>query len=233
MVGTWTTAGSKRPIPRTLTRSISLVALLTVVLVSVSCERSDGAIVESPQVAEVRWHPQQERSGNSGAVDGAWAELVRYEEGISFQVHAEDLIPGNAYTLWLVVTNEPSACVSNPCPGPELIGVEETDSQVVYAGGHVAGGSRSTFAGSVGVGPLEGWLPDRSLGDPMTVEVQLVVNDHGPALDEHMPGMIDTYRGGCSDESPFPPFFPDTALTDGEVGPNDCLLYQMAAFLAP
>ena len=70
----------------------------------------------------------------------------------------------------------------------------------------------------------------------MGVSVHLVINDHGPMLPEHMPGMIHTYRGGCSDPSPFTPIFavpPSTALADGEVGPNICRLYQAATFEAP
>jgi hypothetical protein len=60
-----------------------------------------------------------------------------------------------------------------------------------------------------------------------------VINDHGPMLPEFMPGMIQTYRGGCSDSSPFPGVFPATALADGEDGPNTCRLHQAAVFLAP
>jgi hypothetical protein len=56
--------------------------------------------------------------------------------------------------------------------------------------------------------------------------------DHGPMLAEFMPGMIHTYRGGCTNASPCPGVFPATALGDGEVGPNICRLYQ-AAVLAP
>lgn len=66
--------------------------------------------------------------------------------------------------------------------------------------------------------------------DSATAEIHLVLNDHGPALAEHMPSMIRTYRGGCSDASPFPAVFPQTALGDGTKGPNTCRLFQVAAF---
>ncbi|HEU4750479.1 MAG TPA: hypothetical protein VFT54_05420 [Acidimicrobiia bacterium] len=205
------------------------IILVTMTLLASSCM----AAPSNPQTAEVGWHPQQEEFGNTGTVAGASAELARYEEGISFQIRAEGLTPGNAYTLWLVVINNPEACSSDPCSGSDILEVAETDSQVLYAGGTVAGGNRGTLAGSTPVGPLEGWLPDRSLQDTSSAEVQLVINDHGPALPEMMPEMIDTYRAGCSDESPFPPIFPETALADGEPGPNTCLLFQVAVFPAP
>ncbi|MEX2622572.1 MAG: hypothetical protein WD651_02490 [Acidimicrobiia bacterium] len=207
--------------------------MLVLVLLPALVSCGDGGTVGNPQTTAVNWHPQMEQSGRSGLVEGAVAELVRYPEGISFQLTTEGLTPGNAYTLWLVVINSPEACESNPCTPPEALQLSETDSQVLFAGGEIAGGSRGTFAGSAEVGSLEGWLPDRSLVDSLAAEVWLVVNDHGPALDEFMPGMINSYRGGCSDDSPFPPIFPDTALGDGESGPNTCLLYQVAIFLVP
>ena len=47
-----------------------------------------------------------------------------------------------------------------------------------------------------------------------------------------MPGMIQTYRAGCTDAS-LPGIFPPTAKSDGEPGPNSCQLYQVAVFPAP
>lgn len=184
--------------------------------------------------AMVSWHPQQAVFGRAGQVEGARANLVRNGNGLSYRITTHSLTPGNAYTLWLVVVNNPEACDPKPCTGPDIILDPATDSQVRYAAGSVAGGSgRGTFAGSVREGPLSGWLPDRSLEDAMAAEVHLVINDHGPMLPAFMPGMIRTYRGGCADTSPFPPIFPATALADGEVGPNECRLYQSAVFTAP
>jgi len=206
-----------------------MMSLVTMMLLASSCTQSPST---NPQSAAVSWHPQQEQAGNTGTVEGASAELVRYEEGISFQIRTEQLIPGNAYTLWLVVINNPDACDTQPCSGSDILEVAETDSQVAFAGGSVAGDGRATLAGSAPVGPLAGWLPDGSLRDPFTAEVQLVINDHGPALPEMMPGMIETYRAGCSDDSPFPPIFPNSALANGEPGPNTCVLFQAAVFPA-
>lgn len=183
--------------------------------------------------AVVNWHAQQAVFGKMGPVDGASAHLVRNANGLSFRLTTNSLTAGNAFTLWLVVVNNPEACANSPCTAPDIFN-EGTDSQVRYAAGSVAGGAgRGTFAGSVTVGPLSGWLPGRSFENPMGVEVHLVINDHGPMLPEFMPGMIHTYRGGCSNDSPFPAIFPATALADGEVGPNVCRLYQVAVFLAP
>lgn len=221
-------------------------ALLAAALVLAACadpplapsDLDDGARPQLSRAADrstavVQWHAQQAMLGRSGVVDGAWAALVRTENGLAYQLHAAELTPGNAYTLWLVVVNDPAACANVPCTAADIFD-PATDAQVRFAAGHVAGGAgRGTFAGAVQEGALTGWLPERTFADARGVEVHLVVNDHGPMLPEHMPGMIRTYRGGCSDASPFPPIFPPTALADGEPGPNTCRLYQAAIFLAP
>lgn len=189
------------------------------------------------QTVGVFWHAQQAAVGNTGTVNGASASLVRRDNGVSYRINTASLTPGNAYTLWLVVINNPEACTAEgPCTGQEIIqNVNgDTDSQVLYGKGHIAGASgQVTFAGSISEGPLAGWLPGRSFEDARSADIHLVINDHGPALADFMPGMIKTYRGGCSNTSPFPPFFPATALADGEVGPNICRLAQAAVFETP
>jgi hypothetical protein len=189
------------------------------------------------QSAVVMWHAQQmlpAGTHNSGPVAGATAELVRNSNGISYRLSSPSLIPGHAYTLWLVVINNPAACTATPCSAANITQNAATRSQVRWAAGTVAGGSgHGSFAGAVQEGELSGWLPNRALEDSRKADVHLVVNDHGPMLPEFMPGMIQTYRGGCSNSSPFPPPFPASALADGEPGPNTCLLYQAAVFTAP
>jgi hypothetical protein len=41
--------------------------------------------------------------------------------------------------------------------------------------------------------------------------------------------MLQSYRGGCTDES-LPGAFPDTAKNDGIPGPNTCQLFQDVIF---
>jgi hypothetical protein len=106
----------------------------------------------------------------------------------------------------------------------------ETNSQVTYGAGHVSGSSGGAgFAGSIQAGSIDGWLPGGGLWDPMTAEIQLVLNDHGAMLPAYMPEMTHTYRAGCTDAS-IPGIFPDSAKADGTPGPNACQLYQVAVF---
>lgn len=190
-----------------------------------------GASAAEQQTTIVNWHAQQAALGKTGQVAGASGSVVRNDNGIAYRLNTTGLEEGNAYTMWLVVINNPSACAANPCSAGDIINNPNTDSQVRYAAGRVAGSSgNGTFAGHVSVGALTGWLPGGSLENAKAAEIHLVVNDHGPALSEFMPGMIQTYRGGCSDASPFPGVFPPSALADGEAGPNICRLYQAAVF---
>ncbi len=217
-------------------RVLAIIAALAILSASPSILETPALrhVAALRQTAAVAWHAQQAGLGNTGQVEGAEASLVRSDNGISFQIRTNSLTPGNAYTLWLVVVDNPAACDPKPCTAPDIIGDPATGSQVRYAAGHVAGGSGSgTFSGAAQEGPLSGWLPDRELSDAIGAEVHLVINDHGPALATHMPDMIRTYRGGCADSSPFPPIFPPSALGDGEPGPNTCRLFQAAVLVAP
>jgi hypothetical protein len=211
------------------TRSVVLAAQL--VLLSSIVLTGPALAASVHQDAQVMWHPQ---TGLAGQVDSqARATLVRRDTGLSFTLHATQLRPGHAYTVWFVVVNNPSACHETPCSATDILENPLTEAQVTYGAGHVSGNSgRAGFAGAFATGPIAGWLPDRELSQPLEAEIQLVLNDHGPKLVEHMPGMIQTYRAGCSNDS-LPPIFPPSAKADGAEGDNACQLYQMAVFGGP
>lgn len=194
-----------------------------------SAKRGESAASSAVvQRSPITWHPQS----GTGAVGGRGeARLVRTASGISFAFKTEQLKPRHAYTIWLVVINEPSACAADPCSAADILQKPSTQSQVTYGAGHVVGGSgKGTFAGSRRIGPIpEGWIAGRGLDDPLGAQIQLVLNDHGPKIPGFMPGMIHTYRAGCTDAS-LPTIFPPSAFADGEPGPNTCRLYQVAVF---
>jgi hypothetical protein len=176
----------------------------------------------------MNWHAQ---SGKSGTVaDGASAKLTRSDGGISFEIATESLQPNHAYTVWLVMINEPSACSNLPCPAPDILQNPATDSQVVFGGGNVADANgKATFRGEAKKGPLDGWLAGGELKKPTTAQVHLVLNSHGPVIEGYMPDMTQTYRAGCVDAG-LPEVFPESAKSDGRPGPNTCQLYQVAVF---
>lgn len=207
---------------RALTTGFVLTALITMLFSGTAF----GAAQR--QSSPMMWHPQ---TGLAGAVGGgAAATLVRRSDGVSFDLRTSGLRPGHAYTVWFVVLNNPAACSVRPCNAHDILLNAATDAQVTYGAGHVVGGSgRGGFAGSFQVGAIDGWLTGGRFVNPLGAEIQLVVNDHGPKLSAFMPGMIQTYRAGCTDVS-LPGIFPASAKADGAPGPNACQLYQVAVF---
>jgi hypothetical protein len=196
-----------------------------------------GTVVASAVAASgvdrvpMRWHMQSGNLHLSLVGGDTRAQLVRTENGISYSLRTEGLRAGHAYTVWVVVINNPAACTASPCSPQDILLAPATNSQVIYGGGHVVGGDgQAGFGGHLNAGPLPaGWLPNRALDNPLGADVHLVVNDHGPVLSEFMPEMIHTYRAGCTDAS-LPAIFPASAKADGTPGPNTCRLWQVAIF---
>ena len=207
---------------RRLLIGVSVITLLGLLPAGATAARSER------QSALMMWHGQTGLSGPVGS--GASAKLVRRSDGVSFHINTQHLRAGHAYTVWFVVLNNPDACLATPCSAVDILQRAETDAQVTYGAGHVVGGSgRAGFAGAFRSGPIDGWLAGGGLHDPRGAEIQLVLNDHGPKLAKFMPGMISTYRAGCTDAS-LPGIFPPSAKADGQPGPNACQLYQVAVF---
>jgi len=192
---------------------------------------SAGAARARVQREPVRWHMQSGNPHGSPVGPGATATLVRTSRGLSYSINTSQLDPGHAYTLWIVVINDPAACSVTPCSPQDILLNPETDAQITYGTGHVVGHrGEAGFGATLRAGPIPaGWLPDQGLDNPLGAQVHLVLNDHGPVLAEFLPEMIQTYRAGCTDES-LPPIFPDSAKADGTPGPNTCRLFQVAVF---
>jgi hypothetical protein len=190
-----------------------------------------GATAAQVDREPVRWHMQSGNPHLSLVGPGATSQLVRTAEGISYSINTEQLLPGHAYTVWVVVINNPAACTASPCSPQDILLNPATNSQVTYGTGRVVGDSgESGFGGALRAGPITaGWLPGRGLDNPLGADVHLVLNDHGTMLTEFMPEMISTYRAGCTDAS-LPGIFPASAKADGTPGPNTCRLRQVVLF---
>lgn len=133
---------------------------------------------------------------NGAVIPGASARLTRGESGVNAWLQTNSLTPGNAYTLWVVVFNDPSECiVPNEC---RLADVAENDPAVgvdlLIGSGLVAGASgRATFTGRVNVG--DAGMRGVGLLDAFEPEIHLIVRTHGPKL----PGaaQLREFGGGC------------------------------------
>src|SRR3954453_2957362 len=173
------------------------------VLAAVAIAGTAGAAPAQVQRVHVGWHMQSGNVPFSPVAEDARAQLVRTANGISYSIQTEKLMPGHAYTVWVVVINNPAACTASPCSGPDIVLNPATRSQITYGTGHVVGAhGEAGFGGHLKRGAIaNGWLPGAGLEDPFTADVPLVLNDHGPVLRDFMPEMIRTYRAGCNDAS--------------------------------
>jgi hypothetical protein len=213
-------------------RRLWIVAIMAMVA-AVAGGATSAAAPADIQRVQMGWHMQSGNAHLSPVSESAKAQLVRTENGISYSIRTEGLRAGHAYTVWVVVLNNPAACTASPCSPQDILLTPATRAQVTYGGGHVVGGSgKAGFGGHLSTGPLPaGWLPNQGLDNPLGADVHLVLNDHGPVLTEFMPEMIQTYRAGCTDAS-LPGIFPPSAKADGTPGPNTCRLWQVAVFEA-
>ena len=141
----------------------------------------------------------------SGAPLSGSSSLLRTSSGVSMTLHAEGLTGGNAYTVWFVAFNEPSACVG-PCDVSDVLANRGLPA-VRFAAGHVIGADgRANFGGRLATGETGGppCAAGPALGscgpgllDSRTAIVHLVVRSHGAAIPEVVNEQISSFNGGC------------------------------------
>jgi uncharacterized OsmC-like protein len=196
---------------------------------AISVSRAGETVTTHQYAGHVVTHPE---TGAMAPVEGATAHIVRSAEGVTVQMHTMNLEPGNVYTAWWVLANNPEVCEASPCSGADFVGkAAEAETEVAYADGVIVGESgEAHFAAYLPVGEVtdDPWFGN-GFHNSIGAEIHLVINSHGPLIPERAGEMLNTYRAGCTDES-LPAPFPDTAKADGEAGPNTCALVQAAVF---
>ena len=109
-------------------------------------------------------------------VSGASSKLNRNANGITINFKTNGLIPGNAYTLWWIVFDNPSI------PGPPTLNTA--------AVGHIVGRS--------GKGNFSAHLsPEPGFTNPLTAEVHVILRSHGPAQPGMIPSQIHNWDLAC------------------------------------
>lgn len=195
---------------------------------------------QTPRTTEMKTHPSQ---GKVGVVEESIVRQIAYDDGMFVNIDTKGLTPGNVHTLWFVSINNPAGCFdpdgvakkrkqrAEDCTSYDVLKrTSMTDSDVGYAGGVVAGEDGSaSFSWHQKVGELKSAWFGNGLKSPQHSEIHLVINDHGPVINERVGDMLSTYRDGCM-ESSIPKPMPATARADGSEGPNTCRLVQFAIF---
>lgn len=150
-------------------------------------------------------------------VEGAWSMVIRRGYGgVGWVFHTSQLTPGHAYTVWMMIFNNPSECSDNVCdPGDILMDtsnpstsplneeqVEAAEISMIFAGDSAVIGpnGKVTLLGVV----LEGVPPGQVVFGPGLTnadgaEIHLALQDHGPASDdpEVLHAQLNLYQGGC------------------------------------
>ena len=136
--------------------------------------------------------------------------IDRGAESVDVDAHLRGLNPGNAFTVWAVIWNDPENCVDG-C-GEDDLGRPGTESVVIWSGiGGVANGGGNLNANTTitdGDGPIPGGVTDTE-----GAEIHFVVQDHGEASDDAATLILQTttFEGGCGDRVP-PTAPPDTCV---------------------
>jgi hypothetical protein len=141
----------------------------------------------------------------SGPELSGTSSLTRSNNGISMTVQANDLVPGNAYTVWFVIFNDPATCIDG-CGVDDVLANRGVPS-LRYAAGHVVGeNGQGNFGGSLSEGDTGGppCAADANLGicgpgllDARTAVIHLVVRSHGAAIPDLVNDQISSFGGGC------------------------------------
>jgi hypothetical protein len=112
----------------------------------------------------------------------------------------------NAYTVWLIVFIDPSACIGG-CGGPDIVEEFGTGNVILL---HLAGGVSTSLGNLV----ISGWIDSTGansgsgevlLGDPAAIDIansviHAAVRTHGPASADPaiLAKQLSSFTGGCT-----------------------------------
>ena len=132
--------------------------------------------------------------------------LYRTDDTITATLEATDLIAGHAYTLWVLVFNQPENCGAAPCALSDLKNVPAKAEMLSGSGLVADANGKGIFSCNIMENDGTSSINDR-LGMPIdvggiwnaqTAEVHLIVRSHGPAISGQVIDQISSYGGGCT-----------------------------------
>jgi hypothetical protein len=158
------------------------------------------------------------RFADGSIVENASSQLVRFDNGVTMTLSTNDLVPGDVYTVWWVIFNEPQNCSDGACNIDDLF-VLDADGQIVkdelgnrvmnpdaltnanvsiqHASGSLSDNGTLNVSASLGLGEVPGIIFGPGLLDAHKAEVHLVIRTHGPKVDDVFDAQISTFGGGC------------------------------------
>jgi hypothetical protein len=192
--------------------------LAGVIAVATLVFSSGIAAANSTELADI---VGQGLAGPTVAVNGG--AIQRTPSGVNAMVSLPTPVPGSytypvgptgsgiaghpeVYSLWVFVFFNPEECASSICGPADLINDPAVVAGAFNAGGHVAGGSKLTIAGSVNHrSPTFGGPNAETLGTALSMgydlagaEIHLAIAPHGALAPELLPESIGTPVGNPS-----------------------------------
>jgi len=138
--------------------------------------------------------------GVGTVVPGTGSILVRTKAGVGMTIHSFGLVPGNVYTAWITVFNNPKRCATDPCTGADL---PNPDVQAVglWGSAQIAGDDGTADFGAFrAVGDTSGQAgfgTATALEKPFKAQIHLVVRSHGPVIPAMLSDQLSMFNGGC------------------------------------
>ena len=135
------------------------------------------------------------------AGDGSFSTIIREPDGVTVTVHT-NTEPG-AYTMWVLIWNDPSRCTNGGSPNclPPPAGGNDIPDTVVFGTGQVVPSSgKGDFTAHIGLGETSGiigGIERAGLTNPLGADIHAVLRIHGPVIPGALEGQITTVGGGC------------------------------------
>jgi hypothetical protein len=170
-----------------------------------------SASAQTKGLSPVYWFEDRVQTPGT-EVPGAYSTLLRSDSGVTASMHTSGLIPGNVYTVWWVVFNNPNLCsaAEGGCSPDDvgrklMTGLDPIGIGILYAGGHIVGtDGKFSFGAHLAEGSTVGCQTQppfvgacTALSDSSRAEVHLVLHDHGPLIPGRAAEMLGTFHGGC------------------------------------
>jgi len=167
-------------------------------------------------------------AGGAGEVSESSGLATVNANGAQITVKAVGLLPGHAFTMWVVYFNDGTQCTfgemgpDTNCGFGDLLAGR---GGIVFGDGKVIGGSgKATFSAHVNVGD------DPDIGPPTVVpydpspdpDFHIIIRSHGPKLPGQVAEQTHSVGGGCLVELP-PGQLP---VNDGECGDVQLYIFE-------
>lgn len=175
---------------------------------------ADASVNITMSTADVYSPMTSEVSGSS--------TLYRTDDTITATLESTGLIAGHAYTLWVLVFNQPEDCGSSPCGLSDLRNVPAKAEMLSGSGLVADANGKGIFSCNIMENDGTSSINDRlgmpidvgGIWDAQTAEVHLIVRSHGPAISGQVIDQISSYGGGCT--TFMSPPFSAVPLLEGE-----------------